>query len=97
MTYEQACEQADPFDESWVWTGVPRLDRPDWKHMFVVRTSDGRSTIFNFTIDTWERQIRRVVKPNDLCWDYTLQRREGDDWHVGGLPEMLQWGRSLWL
>lgn len=96
MTFEQASAQAAPFDECWVWTGVPRLDRHDWKHMFVVRTSDGKSTIFNFTASTCERQIRRVPLPGDLRWDYTLNRREGDDWHVGGLTEMLAWGRSLW-
>ena len=95
MTFEEAAQYCDPFGNCWMWTGVPRLDHENWRHMLVVRTSDGRSTLFSFSDRSCEQQIRRVPDPDDLLWDYTLTDRSGDDWHAGDLNDMLKWGRGL--
>ena len=95
MTFEEACSQCAPFDNCWVWTAVARLDHGGWRYMLVVRTLDGRSTLFNFSKRTCEEQISRVPDRYDLAWSYTLTDRSGNDWHAGGLAEMQAWGRSL--
>lgn len=95
MTFEEAKLQGDPFNNFWIWTDVKRLAREGYQYIMVVRTCDGKSTLFNCTKKTYMDQVRRVSDPDDLLWDYYLTAEDGDGWQAGDVQELMQWARRL--
>jgi len=97
MTFEEALSKGGLYDNFWVWKHVGGLDYRARKHVFVVRTSDFKSTMFSCTANTYVQYIAEVPHESDLLWDYSLTDRSGDDWASGDADELLAWTRRLFL
>lgn len=99
MTYEEAVTQCDPFAVSYIWSGIPNLDTERCRYVVVVRTSDWKSTAFNFYQCRCVDRIRKVAG-DYYTWESSRHFEHHPDmnqWHQGSIDDMAVWARELFL